>query len=131
MAQVLIIDPDAGTREVLRDLLEDEGHTVVAATGDYRAVEDQLRHARIRLVVLFDYTRMYRAGPTLVHALGVDPDLARQHVYILTTADMHPFPREVTDYLARFSLPVMEKPFELSCLLALMAEAARVLVAMR
>jgi CheY-like chemotaxis protein len=70
-ARVLVVEDDMGTRSAMVDMLEEDGHTVVAMTHGAEALEF-LRHESIDLVLL-DILTPYVNGLELIRAYRALP----------------------------------------------------------
>jgi CheY-like chemotaxis protein len=123
MSQVLVIDADIALRTTLGLLLEDAGYAVTATASPATALE-HLRTSGDAMVVLFD-AGVPRVSEGQVTALAMtdDPRL-RRHAYICMTTSlalMHP---DLHQVLSSLAVPIIEKPFEVDALLAMVGEAA-------
>lgn len=119
---VLVVDDDQAIRNALRDLLEDEGYTVFEVGNGQLALEF-LRASEFACVVLLDRVMPWMDGVATLQAVAADEVLASRHVYILFTVSAEPpLPDDV---IARLDVPVLEKPFEMEHLLAVLADAQR------
>lgn len=123
MAHVLVVDDEPGQREMLRLLLEDAGHDVrEAATGE--AALQLLRTAPDRMVVLLDQKMPGLGGDEVLAIVAADPTLATRHAYILLTASPQKLLNRPPLMLGTLTVPLVEKPFDVDMLLAVVAEAA-------
>lgn len=123
MAHVLVVDDEPGQREMLRLLLEDAGHTVAEASGGEAALQ-LLRATPERMVVLLDQRMPGLGGDEVLAIVAADPTLATHHAYILVTASPQKLLNRPPVVLGTLSVPVVEKPFEVDVLLAMVAQAA-------
>lgn len=123
MAQILVVDDDADTRDALGLLLEEEGHQVVEAQDGLRAL-NLLRRTSFRWVVLFDYRMPTMDGQAFLHAVAADPDLARRHAYIAMTASPHALDLALAEMRSALGVPLLHKPFGLDELVNAVAQAA-------
>jgi len=119
---VLLVDDAPDIRELLRDVLEDEGYRVTS-----RATVQQLATVRELAPDLIVHDLLFAehapSGWTFMHALRQDPQVGHLPV-ILCTADG----RVRTDaclvqQVWRLGLRVVLKPFDLTDFLALLATA--------
>jgi len=107
---ILVVDDERDIREVLRDILEDEGYEVLLAANGAQALAllAGLPHPR---VVILDLIMPVMSGVELYAALKADPAL-RGIPVIISTSDHSRAPPGV---------PVMKKPLDLDRLLAAIA----------
>lgn len=119
--QIITVDDDQPTREVLRMILEDAGYAVQEAAGAEAALH-YLRSGTGRMVALFDHLMPGMDGMQALRLIAADPALATRHAYVLITADMRPFDEEDVRMLASLRCPLVRKPFELDSLLAVVAQ---------
>jgi CheY-like chemotaxis protein len=106
---VLVVDDDAATRETLRDVLEDEGYTVLTAANGAEALRC-IEHTRPD-VVLLDMMMPMNSGNSLYEQLQNKPHLAS--IPILAVA--------AEPSRAPIGVPALEKPIKLHKLLELIA----------
>ncbi|HEV7125907.1 MAG TPA: response regulator [Ktedonobacterales bacterium] len=123
MAQVLVVEDDTPTREVLRLMLEDAGHQVSEAINAPAAI-DLLRAAPTSWVVLVDLLLGAESGDSLLRTAAQDPALGSRHGYILTTASTPSLVIPQTALLESLAVEVVYKPFEIDHLLAAVDRAA-------
>ncbi len=111
---VLVVDDDPSVRRVLERALQLRGHTpLVAATGD--AAFEFLRRHEIDLV-LMDLRMPSMSGQTLYHVIASQwPRLASR--VIVMSGD--PDARDHEEWLSLNQLPVINKPFDLPELYAM------------
>ena len=121
MGQVLIVDDDPTLRELLREILEEEGYSVLQAAEGNTALEI-LRSSPHRLVVLLDYLMPGMGGKGLLAEVSRDATLSTRHTYVLLSARMR-ISRPVLETANTLSMPVVRKPFDLKDLLVTVAEA--------
>lgn len=124
MPHVLVVDDDNATRQMLRCVLEDEGH-VVREAGDGMAALAILRVSAGPLVVLLDWMMPRLRGDAMLAVVAQERDLAARHAYILMTASGPGWLPGCADLLARLRVPVVQKPFDLEKLLDMVAQAAQ------
>jgi CheY-like chemotaxis protein len=119
---VLVVDDDQGIREALRDLLEDEGYTVFEAGNGNQALVFLAAHDE-PCIVLLDRLMPMMDGVATLRAVAEDQTLARRHVYILfTVSTEQPLPEDIIELL---QVPILEKPFRMERLLAVLVDATR------
>jgi CheY-like chemotaxis protein len=94
----------------------------VEASGGEAALQ-LLRTAPERMVVVLDQRMPGLDGDQVLAAVAADPVLATRHAYILVTASPHTL-RASPIVLGGLRVPVVEKPFDVDALLAVVAEAA-------
>ena len=112
-ARVLLVDDDARIRFVLRRMLQ-EAHEVVEAEGGVEALET-LAEDRAFDVILCDLMMPNGDGMMLFEQLReTAPELLPRLVFITGGA----FTQRAREFLARSSVPVLEKPISHSELLA-------------
>jgi CheY-like chemotaxis protein len=124
MTQVLVVDDDQPTREVLRMMLEDAGYEVVEAPNGTAALE-LLRASEQRMVALVDQVMPGVDGIAVLSTLADDPQLAARHAYVLMTAGARPLGEPEVALLSTLSAPLLRKPFDIDVLLEVVAEVAR------
>jgi two-component system chemotaxis response regulator CheY len=72
--QVMIIDDIPGTREIIRDMLQDIGFTRITEAGDGREALEKLKDERAQLIIC-DYVMKDMSGLDLLHQLRNHPYL--------------------------------------------------------
>lgn len=121
MGQVLIVDDDLALRELMREILEEEGYQVrEAADGD--TALDLLQQSSERWVVLLDYLMPHGGGKRVLQTVSQEAALSTRHVFILMTARTR-LSLPVLEVADTLSIPVVRKPFDLEVLLATVAQA--------
>ena len=110
-ATVLVVDDDPDTVETMRDILEEEGHTVLSARNGREGLEVALR--RIPDLVLLDLDMPIMDGHAFLEAAGKEPTLADVTMVVLSGA---------AD--ARVSCESVQKPLRLDTLLGLIHRVA-------
>lgn len=123
MARVLIVDDDPSIRESLREVLEDEGHDVDEAPDGLEGLA-RIRATTDPMVVLLDLLMPRLNGNEVLNAVAADPQLTSQHAYVLLTAQPRYVSPALKELLARLSIPVMGKPFDMDELCDTIAQAA-------
>jgi CheY-like chemotaxis protein len=108
---ILVVDDDADMREALRDVLGDEGYSVILASNGKVAL-GLLSSLRRPCVIILDVTMPIMGGVELYHAIRAVPDLADIPILFLTS-DPLTAPRGV---------PMVEKSVSLDRLLGTVAE---------
>ncbi len=120
---VYIVDDDAQQRSLLREVFQSEGYQVAEAANGQIALT-HLRQSQERMIVLLDQMMPVLDGIGVLRAVAADPHLAAQHAYLLISAKWRR-PPEIEALLARLSVPVITKPYDLEMLLERVAEAAQ------
>ena|SRR5579871_3890643 len=134
MTRICVVDDNGSIRTVCRELLEDEGY-MVDELADGNVVEDYLKLSREPTVVLLDLRLPVKDGIEVLTAIARDSTLATRHAYIVMTAWPQMaspdwgWPEDAAAVLAQLQVPVLQKPFDLDDLLALIAGAAARLAA--
>jgi CheY-like chemotaxis protein len=123
MPPVLVVDDDAAIRKMTRLVLEDDGYTILEA-ADGAAALSVLRASLQPLVALLDLAMPGTAGEAVLQTVRDDPEL-RRHVYVVVTARAaSQFTPDVRDLIAAVCLEVVEKPFTISHMVAVVRRAA-------
>lgn len=124
MPQVLVVDDDRDTREVLRLILEDAGYTVAEAMNGIEALA-AVQTSTVPLVVLLDFDLPKLTGIEVLQAVARDTRLASQHAFMLMTA-MSPSQYQAAEAIcAQLSTPLVVKPFSMNTLLDQVALATQ------
>lgn len=121
--RVLIVDDDDQIRATARDTLEEDGYAVTLARDGVAALK-AIRASGDRLVVLLDLRMPGLDGAAVLGTVAGDHTLARQHAYILMTADNRTMTLAFAGLLSQLEVPVLKKPWDLEELLTSVAEAA-------
>lgn len=119
-AAVLIVDDDDDIRDVVRELLEDEGYDVQEARHGEDALRF-LRKATSPYVVLLDLRMPVLDGVAVINAVSNDKSLRQRHAYILATADNRTLPLSFVQQLTHLQIPILSKPFDVRRLYDLVA----------
>jgi CheY-like chemotaxis protein len=106
---VLVVDDDADARETLRDVLEDEGYTVLIAANGADALQC-LERTRPD-VMLLDLMMPLTSGNSVYEQLQKKPSLASIPIIAVTAEPSR----------APIGMPALEKPIKLHKLLELVA----------
>lgn len=126
---VLIVDDDEDIRDAMCELLRDEGYAVLAACDGVGAMDILLSSAE-RLVVLLDLLMPRLSGLDVLTLVIENAELMTRHTFIVVTANKSAAdsPSAVDPYFAslldRHQIPVVSKPFNITKLLELVAEAS-------
>jgi CheY-like chemotaxis protein len=110
-ATVLVIDDDPDTVETMRDILEEEGHTVLSATNGLEGLE--LAAARVPDLILLDLNMPVMDGRTFLDVVRKVPALADVPVVVLSGASD-----------TRVACESVQKPLRLDTLLGLIGRVA-------
>ena len=116
MPYLLVVDDDHDVREVVSQVLEDEGWAVESASDGAFAVEHLDRHAPPELILL-DLMMPRMNGWEVLDALTLRPALSSVPIVILTAA----VDRKTRSDLASRGLDVLIKPVQLAELIAVVA----------
>jgi DNA-binding NtrC family response regulator len=117
MTYVLLVDHQPDMRRLVRDILEDDGYTVVE-TRDTPTALDALRNSPDAMVGIFGMTM----GTSLLQA-AVEEASVRRHAFVLLTATPELLTPLWRVLLAALDVPVVAKPFAIDTLLATVADA--------
>lgn len=134
---VLVVEDDDAIREVLRDLLEEEGYTVQDAVDGKEALAI-LRGDAHGLVVLLDNLLPGMDGADVLAALddggetaeadataGQQTSALARHAYVLITASPQKITPELKARLARLGAPTITKPFDIARLRQAVRQASQ------
>jgi CheY-like chemotaxis protein len=123
MATVLVVDDDQAIREVVRLVLEQEGHTVREAADGPEGLS-MLRAAPGPLVVLLDDLMPHLSGMEVLAEVAREPALVMGHAYILMTGSARILVGGTTPELARLRVLIVPKPFDIADLAESVKQAA-------
>jgi CheY-like chemotaxis protein len=123
MATVLVVDDDQAIREVVRLVLEQEGHTVREAVDGPEGL-NMLRTAAGPLVVLLDDLMPHLSGMEVLAEVAREPTLTTGHAYILMTGSARMLVGGTTPELARLRVFIVSKPFDITELAEVVNQAA-------
>ncbi len=110
-ATVLVIDDDPDTVETMRDILEEEGHTVLSAKNGLEGL--QVASRGVPDLILLDLDMPVMDGRTFLDALRKIPELAETTVVVLSGASD-----------TRVTCESVQKPLRLNTLLGLIDRVA-------
>ena len=110
-ATVLVVDDDPDTVETMREILEEEGHTVLSAKNGREGLDIALRD--IPDLVLLDLDMPVMDGHAFLEAMKKAPSLAEVTVVVLSGASD-----------ARVACEAVKKPLRLDTLLGLIGRVA-------
>src|SRR2546430_6623669 len=119
MAQILVVDDEVGIRELLSEILEDEGHQVALAesAGDARRIRERARHD----LVLLDIWMPDTDGITLLKEWAASGQLTMPVVMM----SGHGTIETAVEATRIGALDFLEKPIALQRLLATVKRALR------
>lgn len=100
---VLVVEDDADTREVVRDVLHDDGFEVVTAANGADGLA-HLRLGRRPCAVVLDLMLPEVDGREVLEAMANDPELSDVPVVVIT-ANVHMLTREYTNVRRIFRKP--------------------------
>lgn len=118
--RVLIVDDDSDIREMVRSLLEEAGFSVEEAADGQEGL-DAIRASTTPMVVLIDSRMPKLNGEEVLYDVQKDPALAARHTFVLLTATRQAEPKNLA---ARLRLRIVNKPFDIHELTALVSEIA-------
>jgi CheY-like chemotaxis protein len=116
---ILVVDDDPAVLDLLREMLEEEGYAVTAASAPPPTAEVARLHPD--LIVLDHRLRAAESGWDVIRRLGTDPATAAVPILLCTaaTGDV----RCLADQLTTRGVEVVLKPFDLDDLLAAVRRA--------
>jgi CheY-like chemotaxis protein len=120
MAPVLVVDDDREIRETLRCVLEDAGYEVIEAVDGMQALA-VMEAALEPLNVLLDLMMPRLDGAGVLQRLSERPDLAARHACVLMSASRGTHKPAVTRLRTALGIPLVQKPFDIDDLLAILA----------
>lgn len=112
-ATVLVVDDDPDTVETMRDILQEEGHTVLSARNGLEALQVALHHKPD--LVLLDLDMPVMDGRGFLDAVAKIPSLSDLTVVVLSGV-----------HDARVECESVKKPLRLDTLLGLIGRVADV-----
>lgn len=121
-ATVCVIEDDEGIRDIVRDLLTDEGYEVIeAATG----LEGKhiLEASNERLIVVLDYRLPALDGCDLLEIVAQDEDLRERHTFIMMSASPAKTVEDCEEALDELDVPIIPKPFNIDELVEAVQQA--------
>jgi CheY-like chemotaxis protein len=121
--RVLIVDDEADTRAVMRDVLEAEGWEVLEAENGATALR-LLHTADAPAIVVLDYLLPDLTGVEVVAYLVAEAPVHLPAV-ILVTASVEARALHQHPLLARLNIPILPKPFDIEALASLVKQAAQ------
>jgi len=122
LAPVLVVDADAGIRDLLHDLLGEAGYAVASHSTSADALA-YLRAAHTRHVVLLDYLLPQERATRLLSVVLREEALQRHHYVLLSTVPLEFLPAEEQRLIAATCTTIVRKPFAIDTLLQAVAQA--------
>jgi two-component system nitrogen regulation response regulator NtrX len=122
IATVCVIEDDEGIRDIVRDLLTDEGYRVIeAATG----LEGKhiLETSVGRLIVVLDYRLPALDGCDLLEIVAQDEDLRERHTFIMMSASPAKTVEDCEEAIDELDVPIVPKPFDIDELVEAVRQA--------
>lgn len=122
IATVCVIEDDEGIRDIVRDLLTDEGYNVIeAATG---LEGKQLLDTSVgRLIVILDYRLPVLDGCDLLEIVAQDEDLRERHTFIMMSASPAKTVEDCEEAIDELDVPIVPKPFDIDDLVEAVRQA--------
>lgn len=121
MGKVLVVDDEPGIRDLLREVLIEEGHEVVTARDGLEALE--VLQGADEYLVLLDLMMPRLDGRGVLHALESHGDAGRRHRVIVMSAAERLFAYSAT-LKSELVREQVAKPFELEAMIALVNQHA-------
>jgi len=124
IATVCVIEDDEGIRDIVRDLLTDEGYAVIeAATGlEGKHILDA---SAGRLIVILDYRLPALDGCDLLELVAQDEDLRERHTFIMMSASPAKTVEDCEETIDELDVPIVPKPFDIDELVEAVREAEK------
>lgn len=119
---VCVIEDDDVTRDVLRDILTDEGHAVLEAAYGMDGLE-LLKSSAGPMVALLDYRLPDISGCDVLDMIARDTELRARHALILLSANPHLTVEDCGQTLNELAVAVIAKPFDIDVLLRAIHQA--------
>ena len=122
IATVCVIEDDEGIRDIVRDLLTDEGYAVIeAATGlEGKQILDASAE---RLIVVLDYRLPALDGCDLLETVAQDEDLRERHTFIMMSASPAKTVEDCEEAIDELNVPIVPKPFDIDELVEAVRQA--------
>jgi CheY-like chemotaxis protein len=115
--QIMLIEDDESIRDMLNDLLEEEGYQVVSAQHGQQALAYLREQRPLPNLVLLDATMPVMNGWEFLAARSNEPELAAIPVIMLSAAATGAEQRA-----AQFKVQLVRKPIDIEQLLAIVAQ---------
>lgn len=124
MAKVCVIEDDDAIREIVRDLLADEGYEVSEATNGLEG-KQILEDSQERLIVVLDYRLPALNGCDLLEIVAQDDALRARHCFIMMSASPAKTVEDCEESIDELNVPVLPKPFDIDELVEAVREAEK------
>ena len=121
MARVLVVDDDPSIRQILCELLNEEGFATLTACDGQEALEI-LWKSEEPLIALLDYMMPQMTGVDTLRYLAEDPVRARRHTIVLMSGNWD-YPDLAAEVFRHTALPFLAKPFTIEQLLHAIEQA--------
>lgn len=109
---------------MLSQLLEWEGYTVYLAPDGAPALK-RLREHPCGMIVLLDMNMPGKDGAEVLREVVADTLLAQRNVFVVMTAQAEFLPFTLTAWLAQLEIPLIAKPFTITEIVDVVAQAAQ------
>lgn len=106
------MDDDSAIRDLVGELLSDEGYRVELAEDGQQALE-RMRAAPGRMVVLLDVMMPVLDGIEVLRRVAADATLARRHGFLLMTASVVSDSPDLPRLIREFNALMLRKPFSI------------------
>ena len=122
IATVCVIEDDEGTRNIVRDLLTDEGYKVIQA-GTGLEGKQILDVSAERMIVVLDYRLPALDGCDLLEIVAQDEYLRERHTFIMMSASPAKTVEDCGEAIDELDVPIVPKPFDIDDLVEAVHEA--------
>ncbi len=82
--KILVVDDDPIIRDMMRDILDFEGYSILTARNGYEAL--QMLRSEQDFLVFLDILMPGMSGQELCAALEAEPELRKRHIIVLMSA---------------------------------------------
>jgi CheY-like chemotaxis protein len=82
--KILVVDDDPIIRDMMKDILDFEGYSILTARNGYEAL--QMLRSEQDFLVFLDILMPGMSGKELCVALEVEPELRKRHIIVLMSA---------------------------------------------
>lgn len=117
MAKIVVIEDDFDISRLIRDVLRESNYEVVSYVRPNADIIQHLREYRPDLILLDARLNASVSGWDIIDSLKADRETAE--IPIILASGAHREILEHRDVLAQYGVPVLEKPFELDDLQAM------------
>ena len=121
-ATVCVIEDDEGIRDIVRDLLTDEGYAVIEAATGFEG-KQILDASAGRLIVILDYRLPALDGCDLLELVAQDEDLRERHTFIMMSASPAKTVEDCEEAIDELDVPIVPKPFDIDELVGAVRQA--------